>query len=153
GLLRLDRQAENERAVNDNAGFVAGFGETAHLVHGDALFDAGQDVVIATFVADEEQTQSGVLEGLDRIVVEIGAAVATPGQAERRELFRNFTSAGKICGEGIVVEKEFLHLRKELLHVSHFVSDVLSGANTILVSADRLRPEAKSALGRTTTAG
>ncbi len=32
GFLRLDRQAEDEGAVNDHAGLVAGLGEAAHFV-------------------------------------------------------------------------------------------------------------------------
>jgi len=61
-LLRLDWQAENERAVNYHAGLMTRFGEPAHLIHRHAFFDAVQNVVVAAFVADQEQAQTVVLE-------------------------------------------------------------------------------------------
>ena len=36
---------------------------------------------------------------------------------------------------------------EELLHVGHFVGDVLRGADAVFVAADGLRPEAEGALG------
>ena len=112
-----------------------------------------EDFVVAAFVTDEEQAQAGILERLDRVVIEIGAAVAAPGQAERCQLFRDFAGARQVRGEGVVIEEKFLHLRKELLHVGHFVGDILRRTHAIFVSADGLRPEAEGALRRATAAG
>ena len=66
---------------------------------------------------------------------------------------RDFARARKIRGEGIVIEEEFPHLREELLHVGHFVGDILRRTNAIFVSADGLRPEAEGALRRAAAAG
>ncbi len=106
-LLRFDRQTQNERAVNDHARLVAGLGEAAHFVHRHALLDAREDVVVARFVTDQEQAQTGVLELFNRIVIEVGAAVAGPGQAKRREFLGDFASARQVRGKGIVIEEEF----------------------------------------------
>ena len=106
GLLRLDRQAEDEGAVNDHAGLVAGLGEAAHLVEGDAFLDVPENLLVAALVADQEQPQAGILERLDGVVVQVGAAVAAPGQAERRELLGDLAGARQVGGEGVVVEEE-----------------------------------------------
>ena len=78
GLLRLDGQAQDERAVNHHAGFVAILREAAHLVGGHAFLDARESFVVAAFVADEEQAQAVVFETFDRVVIEVRAAVAAP---------------------------------------------------------------------------
>ena len=132
---------------------MAGLGEAAHLVEGDALLDVLEDLLVAALVADQEQAQAAVLEQLDRVVVEVGAAVAAPGQAERGELLGDLAGARQVGGEGVVVEEELAHLREELLHVGHFVGDVLRGADAVFVPADGLRPEAEGALGRAAAAG
>ena len=150
GFLGLDGQAEDERAVNHHAGLVAGFGEAAHFVHRHAFLDAGQDVVVAAFVADEEQAQAIVFERFDRVVIEVRAAVTAPVDAERAKLLRDLTGAREVRGEGVVIEEKLAHLREEFLHVGHFVGDVLRAADAVFVSADGLRPEAEGALRRTT---
>src|ERR1035437_1475860 len=83
GLLRLDRQAEDEGAVNYDARLVAGFGEAAHLVQRDALLDVLENLLVAALVADQEQAQAGVFERLDGVVVKVGAAV--PGRLRERQ--------------------------------------------------------------------
>ena len=62
---------------------MAGLGEPAHLLELDPFLDVLEDLAVAAFVADEEQAQAAVFEELDGVGVEIGAAVAGPGQAER----------------------------------------------------------------------
>ena len=112
-----------------------------------------ENLLVAALVADQEQPQPGVLEGLDGVVVEVGAAVAAPGQAERRELLGDLAGARQVGGEGVVVEEELLDLREELLHVGHFVGDILRRADAVFVAADGLRPEAEGALGGASAAG
>src|SRR5581483_9353231 len=106
GFLCLDRQAEDERAVDDNAGLMAVLGEPAHFVRGDAFLDARERFVIPAFVADEEQAQSVVLEALDRVLIEIGAAVTAPVYAERPKFLGDFTRARKVGGKGVVIEEK-----------------------------------------------
>ena len=93
-FLRLDGQAEDEGAVDDDAGLVTGLGESPHLVGGHALLDARQGFVVAGFVADEEEAEAVVLEKLDRVVVEVRPAVAAPGDAEGAELLRDLAGRG-----------------------------------------------------------
>ena len=112
-----------------------------------------QNVVVAAFVADEEQAQAVVLEDFDGVVIQVRAAVAAPVDAERAELFGNFARARQVRGEGVVIEEKFAHLRENFLHVGHFVGDILRRADAVFVSADGLRPEAEGALGRAAAAG
>ena len=49
-----------------------------------------ENVVVAAFVADQEQAQAGIFERLDRVVIEVRAAVAAPGQAERSQFLARF---------------------------------------------------------------
>ena len=134
--------------MDDDAGLVTILGEAAHLVGGHAFLDAREGFVIARFVADEEEAEAVVLETLDRIVIEVRAAVAAPVNAERAELLRDFACAREVRGEGVVIEEKFPDLREYLLHVGHLVGDVLRTADAILVSADGLRPKAERALRR-----
>ena len=139
--------------MNHHAGLVAGLGEPAHLVGGHALLDAGEDLVVAAFVADQEQAQAVVLETLDGVVVEVGAAVAGPVRAQRPELLGDLAGARQVGGEGVVVEEELPHLREDLLHVGHLVGHVLRRADAVAVAADGLGPEAEGALGRAAASG
>lgn len=67
--------------MNHHPGLVAGLGEAAHFLHRHAFLDAGEDVVIAAFVADEEQAQAIVFETLDRVIIEVRAGVSRHCQA------------------------------------------------------------------------
>src|SRR5438105_4927573 len=104
---------------------MAGLGETAHFIRGYTFFDACERFVIATFVTDEEQAKTVIFETFDRVVIEIRATVAAPSQTEGAELLRDFTGAREVCGKSIVIEEKFTHLRKDFLHVSHLVGNVL----------------------------
>src|ERR1022692_3076234 len=112
GFTRLDGQAENEGAVDKDVRLLAGPGEPAHFLHGHAFFDAGENVVVAGFVTDQEQAQAVVLEGFYGVVINVRPAVATPGQTERADFFRDFARAREVGREGVVVEEEFFDLRK-----------------------------------------
>ena len=127
--------------------FVAGLGEAPHLVQGDALLDVLENLFVAALVADQEEPQPGILERFDGVVVQVGAAVATPGDAERGEFLGDLAGAREVGGEGVVIEEELPHLGEELLHVGHFVGDVLRGADAVFMPADGLGPETEGALG------
>ena len=125
----------------------------AHFVGGHAFFDARENLVIAAFIADQEQPQPVVLERFYRVVIQVRAAVAAPVHAERAELFGDFAGARQVRGEGVVIKEKFAHLRENFLHVGHFVGDILRRADAVFVSADGLRPEAEAALRRAAAAG
>src|SRR5262249_48031033 len=55
GLLRLNRQTENESPVNDDAGLMTGFRKAPHFIHRHALLDARQNVFIAAFISHKKQ--------------------------------------------------------------------------------------------------
>ena len=125
----------------------------ARFLQLNALLDAIENFLVAAFVADQKQTQAGVLEKSDGVVIQIGPAVAGPGQAERRQFFGDFAGAREIGREGVVIEEKFLHLREQFFGVGHFGGDVFGRANAVFVPADGLGPEAESALRRAAAPG
>jgi hypothetical protein len=44
--------------VNDDPRLMAGLGETAHLVEGNALLNVLENLLVAAFVADQEEPQT-----------------------------------------------------------------------------------------------
>ena len=69
GLRRFAGQTHDEVAVNDESELVAVFGELARTLDGGALLDVLQNLLIARFVADDEQTTSRFLHGLQSFEV------------------------------------------------------------------------------------
>ena len=69
GLRRFAGQTHDEVAVNDESELVAVFGELARTLDGGALLDVLQNLLIARFVADDEQTASRLLHGLQSFEV------------------------------------------------------------------------------------
>ena len=146
----LDRLAgfagepQNEGAVDDDAELVAVFGEAAGKIHPHALLDVDQDLLIAGFVADQEQTQAIILHDFEGLARNIGLGVARPRDPELAKLLRQRFDARQVVGQRVIVEKEFLHLRKGAHRPFHFRDDVFDRAHAITVSAHRLGPQTES---------
>ena len=68
-LARFAGQADDEIAVNHQAQLVAVLGEALRHVDGGALLDVLQDLLVARFVAHDQQPAAGVLHGLQRVVI------------------------------------------------------------------------------------
>src|SRR5690606_5937870 len=102
GLRRLAGQAEDERAVDQDAELVAVLGELARATDVDALLDVLQDLLVARLVADHEQAEPAFLHDLERLEVDVGARVGRPSVAELAELLRDATRALAVRGEGVV---------------------------------------------------
>src|SRR5262245_1811161 len=134
-------------------GLVAFLCESPHFLQGHTFLDVLENLLITAFVADQEQPESAIFQELDSVRFKICAAVTAPGQTKWSELCSDFARARQVCREGVIVAEEVLHLREEAREVSHLVRDILSRANTVLVSADCLRPQTERALRRATAAG
>src|SRR5579862_7070506 len=145
-LVRFARQPEDERPVDGDAELLAVLRELAGLLQPDALLDVVEYFLVAALVADQEEAQAVVAHDLEGLVADIGAGVATPHDAELPELHRDLAGADGVGREGVVVEKEFLHLREERLGVCHLAVNGVGRFGAVLVPADRLRPEAEGAL-------
>ncbi len=120
-------------------------GEALRHLDAHALLDVVQDLLVAGFVADEEKTQAVVLQNLQGLARHVGLGVARPGDAELAELAGDRLGARQIVGEGVVVEEEFLRLRKGRQAIADLVDDVADAARPVAVAADRLRPQAEGA--------
>jgi hypothetical protein len=149
----FNRQAEDERAVDHHAGLVAGPGEPAHLLERDPFFDALEDLLVAALVAHQEQAQPGILEGLDGVVVEVRPAVADQVNPSGASFLAISRARGRLAVKVSSSKKNSFTCGKELLHVGHFVGDILRRADAVFVAADGLGPEAEGALGRATAPG
>ena len=151
--LRLARQAEDEGAVDGDAELVAILGEALGDLDAHALLDVVQDLLIAGFVADEQQPQAVVPQHLQRLARHIGLGVAGPGDAELAELAGDRLGARQIVGEGVVVEEELLHLREGLLRPGDLLDHMADAAGAVAMAADGLRPEAEGAARFAAAAG
>ena len=69
-------KAEDESAMDNDAGFTTGARESPQLHRAESPFDSVEDFLIATLVTDQKQAQTGIFEKFDCVVFEIGAAVA-----------------------------------------------------------------------------
>ncbi len=144
-LLGLARQPEDERAVDDDAELVAVAREAARDVDEHALLDVVQDLLVAALVADEQQSQAVALHDLERAARHVRLRVARPRDAELAELDGERLDARQVVGQRVVVEEDLLDLGHLALHVLHFLDDVRDRTRAVVVSADRLRPQAERA--------
>ena len=144
-LARLARQAEDEGAVDRDAELVAVLGEAARDVGAQAFLDVVQDLVVAGFVADQQQAQAVVVHDLQGLVRHIGLGVAATRSRRACPAARDLLDARLGVGEGVVVEHDLLHLGHVLLDPLHLGENVLRRAHAVAVTADGLRPQAERA--------
>ena len=137
----------------DQAELLAVGGEALRHVDGGALLDVLEDLLVARFVAHDQQAAAGFLHGLERVVIGGDARGAGPGEVERLELLAELDGALLAVVEGIVVEEDFLDLRELLERVADFVGDVVGGAQAPAVAGVRLRPQAEGAHRRAAARG
>src|SRR5207248_5961458 len=78
----LTRESEDERAVNGDAEVVTVLGEAAGELDPHALLDVVQNLLIAGFVADEQQAQAVVPEHLERGPRNVWLGIARPGDPQ-----------------------------------------------------------------------
>ena len=125
----------------------------ARHVDAHALLDVVQDLLVARFVADQQQAQAVVLQHLQRLARHVGLGVARPGHAELAELAGDRLGARQVVGEGVVVEEELLHLREVLLGQADLLDDVADAAGPVAMAAHGLRPQAEGAARLAAAAG
>ena len=98
--------------MDRDAELVAVLGEAARDVDPHALLDVVEDLLVAGFVADQQQPQAVVAQHFERRARHVGLGVARPGDAELAQLAGDRLGARPVVGEGVVVEEELLDLRK-----------------------------------------
>ncbi len=135
--------------MNGKAQLLAICREAARHVDGRALLDVLQNLLVARFVADDQQAATRFLHRLQSVVVGRDARSAAPGEVQSLQLGAEFDGAGLLVVEGVVVEEDFLQARKVFQRPAAFVHDVVRRAQTPAVARVGLRPQAESALRRT----
>ena len=109
-----------------------------------------KNLLVAGFVAHDQQTAAGVFHGLQRFVIGGDARSAAPGEIQRPQLFGKLDGAGFPVVESVVVEEDLLEVRGNLssayLHSAATSSEERSRQRCPGMS---LRPQAESTHGRT----
>src|SRR5882762_10030479 len=138
-------QADDEIAVHANADFAAVLHEGASHLNGRALFDVLEDLRIAGFKAHDEEPCAGIGHAFEGFVVAVNAGRGGPAEFQWLEFAAQFEDAVLANIESIVVEENFLHLRKMFDGLLHFASHVVRRTHAPGVPGNGLRPHTESA--------
>src|SRR5450759_4234048 len=138
GLASFSRQSEDEISVDYESQLVAILGELAGALDGRAFLDVLQNLLIARFVAHNQEPAARVFHGLERFEVGCDSRCARPGQAQRFQLGAQFDGACLLEVESVVVEEKFLHVRPVVLRLGHFTRYVVRGTLAPRMSTERL---------------
>ena len=122
-------------------------------VDGRALLDVLEDLLIARFVADDQQPAAGLLHRLQGVVIGGDARGAGPGEVQRLQLGAKLDGARFLVVERVVVEEDFLDLRERFERVAHLIRHVVGRTQPPAMAGVRLRPQAESAHRRAAARG
>src|SRR5262245_14778737 len=137
----------------DNTEFAAVLGEPFCYINSHPLLDIVKNLLIARFIADDQQPQAIVLQYIQGRARHISLGVARPDNPELADFTCELLNTRQVVGQRIVVEEELFYLRKGLLRPGQFLDHVPNTAGTIIVAADCLWPKAKRATRFASTAG
>ena len=137
--------------MNVNADLLAILDEIAAHLERLALLDVLQNLRVARFEAHDQQAAAGIRHGLQRLVISVDAGRAGPLEADGLEFLAESEDAILANVERIVVKEEFLGLRKHFVSLAEFPRDALDRSRAPRVAGKRLRPQAESTQGRTSS--
>src|SRR5581483_9030124 len=152
-LAGFTRQSQDEITVDDQPELVTVLGELPRPLDRRALLDVLENLLIARFIADDEQTASRLLHRLKRFKVCGDARCTRPGQVERFQFSAQINGARLLDIESVVVEEKFFYLGPIFLGLRHFSSHIIGGTLAPGMSAEGLWPQAKRTLGWTSAGG
>ena len=124
---------------------MAILGELLRHVDPHALLDIDQNLLIAGLIPHQQQPQPILRHHLQRGIGHIGLGIAGPRHPQLAQLLGNRLGPRQVIGEGVIVEKQLLHLREGLEDVFHLLNHMPHRAGAIAMPAHRLRPETKRA--------
>src|SRR6266853_3001513 len=111
-LLGLARQSDDEVAVNLDPHLAAVLHERAAHFNRCALLDVLEDLWFARFEAYDKEPRSAIRHRFYRFVVAVHPCRRRPLELQRLELRAKIQNAVLADVESVVVEEDFLHLRK-----------------------------------------
>src|SRR5205807_3199651 len=119
------------------------------LLDACALLDVLEDLRIARFETDDQQTAARCFHRFKRFVVGVNSRSARPRSFERLQLFTN--RDGSVLGpsECVIIKENFFEVWEKSPRVFDFGRDVLGTARSPRMPADGLRPKTKRAKRRT----
>ena len=120
GFAAFAGETKDKISVHHQAKLVAILGELAGTLDGGALLDILQNLLVAGFIAHDQQTATGFLHGFQSFVVGSDTRGAGPRQVQRLDLGAKFNGTSLLNVEGIVVEEEFPHPRPVFFRFGHF---------------------------------
>src|SRR5215469_3175863 len=145
GLPGLARKPHDEGSMDGDSQFAAVLGELSGELEADSFLDIVQDLLIAGFVAHEQQPQAVIPQHLERVARNIRLGVAGPGHAQLAELLGDGLGARRVVSERIVIKKELADLGKCLLRPGNLLSHMTNAAGPIAMPPHSLRPQAERA--------
>src|SRR5216684_4289082 len=154
GLLnrfpRFAWQADDEVAVHANANLAAVLHERARHLHRGALLDILQNLRIAGLEAHDKEPCARIRHAPQRFIITMHARRGRPAEFQRLELAAQIQYAVLANIKSIVVEENFLHLRKIFDRLFYFARHVLRRARAPRMPRNGLRPHAEGAQRRAT---
>src|SRR3974377_1849284 len=101
-------QAYDEVALNRQAQLLAIVSESQRHFNGGAFLAVLQDLGVARFITNNQETAARFLHSFQRFIVRRHPRGARPGELQRLELRTEFNGASLLIIESIVVEKDLL---------------------------------------------
>ena len=139
--------------MNPDADFFAILHEGAAHLDRRALLDVLQNLRVAGFEADNQQTRAAIGHGFQSFVIAVHASGAGPLESHGFEFLAQRDDAILADVEGVVIEEKFLGLRKHFVRLLEFAGHIFHGTHAPGVAGKRLRPEAEGAERRTAARG
>ncbi len=93
-------------------------GELPCNICSDAFLDIHKNLLVAGFVADQQETQAVVLHDLECFVRNIGLCIARPGDTQLANFPGQCFYLFNIVSQRVIVEKKFLNLREVISCIS-----------------------------------
>src|SRR5262249_15130120 len=150
GLGSFAREADDEVAVDLDADLAAILHEGTRHFDGGTLLDVLENLRVAGFETDDEETRAAIGHRPKRFIVAVNASGGGPAELVFLETIRKIDDAVLANVERVIVEEDFLHLREVFESLRDFALDVRGGTSAPRVAGDRLRPHAEGAKRRAT---
>src|ERR1700722_3570867 len=149
GLASFAGQPDDEIAVNADTDLAAILHEGAGHFYGRALFDVFQNLRIAGFESDDEQSRASIRHGFQGVVITVHPGGGGPLKFQGLELGAKIEDAVLADVESVVIEENFFHLREIFDGLFYFTGHVFRGTGALRMAGNRLGPHAESAQRRT----
>src|SRR5580698_17690 len=128
-------------------------GEAPGHIDGCALLDVAEDLLVARFIAYDQQAAASFLHRFERLVIGGDAGGTGPRKVQLLQFRGDFEGAGRAVIERIVVEENLFEAGEIFEHILALRGDILRGTQAPAVTGMGLRPEAEGTHGGASARG